>query len=48
MQEKAARLNAVSHEKRMKEERDIMDRMERQELLISQMQDDAEYAKEQR
>jgi len=44
MQEKASRLNAVSHEKKLKEERGQLERMERQELLNSQMENDAQYA----
>ena len=44
MKEKASRMNAISTEQRLKDERTFQDKMEREQLLNSQMRNDEVYA----
>ena len=47
MQEKAARINAFTNEKRRKDDIVKMERIEREQLLSSQMKNDDDYMKKQ-
>ena len=48
MQQKAVRMNAVSNEKKVKDETINCERMEREQLLDTQMRDDETYMDDQR